>query len=106
MKIIRTWFKPQPNPSIINEAPSLTVPNMSMTPQEILLRFARGQSVPQFPISYLGEEIEAPDFKTMDILEQKMFIDNLNEDINTKTQKVQDLKDQLAKRIKDEESKD
>lgn len=50
-----------------NTEPSLTVPDMAMSVEEIMQRFTRGQTVTEFEPMYYDEEI--PDIDAMDLAE-------------------------------------
>lgn len=48
----------------VNDLPSLTVPGMTMSLEELLRRYVRGENVQTFQAVYTGEE-DVPDFASM-----------------------------------------
>lgn len=69
-KIVHTYtYNSKDFPGEKNSDPSLTVPDMAMSPAEIMRRFAQGRGVPQSPnLVFTGDEY-LPDMRTMDLVD-------------------------------------
>lgn len=63
-------------------SPSQTVPDMSMSLQELLARYTRGQSIPMFQPVYQGED-EMPDVSRMTKMEQLDYALELRQNIES-----------------------
>lgn len=81
---VKTWLNADqfPYQGEINDQPSATVPDQSMTVKEILNRFARGlplggQRVPVFD----GEEDDMPDIRTLDLAERQEMAENFKREL-------------------------
>lgn len=84
-----------------NNLPSLTEPNMALTPKQILERFATGRPVDvSSNLEYTGEEY-FPDIRTMDLTE----ISDLMEENALHISQLEDEIKQAQKRKKELESK-
>lgn len=59
---------------------SMTVPNMTMSPSEILERFTRGQQVATFTPVYRGED-EYPNIEAMDPMERLDYARSIKEQL-------------------------
>lgn len=53
-----------------NRSPSMTVPNQTLSLQELLKRYVRGQDVTVMPGVYHGEDHDMPDIEHMDAVER------------------------------------
>lgn len=63
-------YNSKPDKGEVNNVPSLTIPDQTMSLREILRRYAAGYPVEgQKEPQYLGEEDDMPDIKKMDLSE-------------------------------------
>ncbi|WNK13820.1 MAG: hypothetical protein [Microvirus sp.] len=91
----------------LNNLPSLTIPDQTMSVREIMQRFANGQpingngSTPQ----YYGEDLEIPDIKHMDLSDAEDYLKNSArkaKELERKYNKEQsDLKASIDKQTQD-----
>lgn len=81
-------FNYEPSKGQINNSPSETVPDQTMSIREILVRYARGLPITGGKPHYYDEEQYTPDIKTMDLAD-------LQELHETTRQEVQNLRSQL-----------
>lgn len=81
----------------VNVGPSMTVPDESMTPQELLLRFTQGKPIPNFQAVYSDDDL--PDLSSMDLVEIQQLKDQLKSDIN-------ELQEEISRRKNDEPNDD
>lgn len=93
----------------INHDPSMTVPDEALTPQQILQKFVKGQSVPSFKPEY--SEDDFPDWNQLDLVEQQEYIEEnkkrikeLEDDLKENQRKA--YEDQQNKRTKNDEQND
>ncbi len=63
--------------------PSQTVPDMTLSLQELVERYTRGQSVATFTPVYYGEEEEFADVSRMDPIERIEYARYIREQIST-----------------------
>jgi len=83
-----------PNPDEV----SVTVPDMTLTVKEILLRHTRGQLLPGTDAGYYESDINGeflPDFRTMDMTERDEYLENRKQrlsDVISKTKKHEKVK--------------
>lgn len=98
-----------PNDNEVNNLPSMTIPDQSLTVKEIMHRFARGLSTTQREGEYYGEE-DIPDLRGMDLSEIEDLklanladIARLQEELQTKEKKANYLRNQklLEKKFED-----
>jgi len=91
MKVIQTALSYSISDGENNNQPSLTVPDMAMSVQEILQRFATGRPIPDFSnnLHYGGEDYY-PDMKKLDLVEQQEIIE-----INNR--RIQELEDKIRR---------
>lgn len=80
---IQTPFTMQQHEEELNTLPSLTVPDQSMSVDEILQRFATGRPIPDLSskMTYTGDQY-LPDLKRLDLVEQQELIDRNKQHIN------------------------
>lgn len=100
---LRNMFSPVTDPGEINLEPSMTEPDMALTPQQILERFTAGRPLPQSEnLFYSGDEY-LPDFRTLDISEISDIIADTDMQIKELQQQVKDAK--KAKKDKEKQQK-
>lgn len=76
----------------VNNMPSMTIPDQSMTIPEIIDRFVRGipVNVGKVPIYDEGEDLlDGINPQTMDIVEKKAFVSNTKDELYSLNQKIQ-----------------
>lgn len=83
MKIFNVFNPPKDVVECRNEGVSMTVPDQSMTIQEILQRYARGlplggQRVPMYEDDDIGA---MPDIHTMDLADRQEYFESVREDV-------------------------
>lgn len=64
-----------------NDQPSETQPDMTLSLKEMVYRHHNGQHVPQFRVEYAENEEELINFKTLDIVEQQIYREQIQEEI-------------------------
>lgn len=74
----------------VNDQPSLTVPGMTMSLEELLRRYVRGENVQTFQAVYAGEE-DIPDFNAMSETDKIDMANDLAEFIAAQQIKQQPL---------------
>lgn len=115
MKKVNTWFNHEPTKGEVNNMPSLTIPDQTMTMREIMQRFASGQQILGNNTEPQYDDLESPysgiNLKTLDISERydlaeevQREYEELQEEIKNKritTQKEQ-IRKELMESIKKE----
>lgn len=74
-----------PHPKIMNFQPSLTIPDQSLTPRQLLVRHTKGLPLGgQWPAAYDDDDNDdiAPDWKKMDLAEREQFQKNATEELD------------------------
>lgn len=112
MKIV-TRRNYEPYAGSINELPSLTVPDLSLSMREILQRFTRGQAIPAGVVRedavYLGEQ-ETLDFERMDkqdlIEYSKELAEEAKEARSRMKKRADDFKEEEEKKKKKSKKQD
>lgn len=66
----------------VNNEPSMTIPDQTMSMREILQRFARGLPVDVKVPIYDGEDDYFPDLSKMDLVDRENWINNAKEEID------------------------
>lgn len=95
--VILTPFNFVPKMGVINNLPSLTIPDQSLSLSEILRRFATGQNIPAMRVDYHGED-EMPNLATLDLSEVDDYRISTGE-------KIQDIEMRMDNEIKANRSK-
>lgn len=102
---VKTWLNAEQFPveKEVNKMPSMTVPDQTMSIQEIMKRYARGLSLGgslRTPIYDNDEDFDndLPDIRTMDYAEREEFAQRAQDEIAIITQKVKSETD--AKKTK------
>lgn len=77
-------FNSTPAKGEVNTAPSMTVPDQSLTIREIMQRYARGIPLDSGRVPMYQEDDEfVPDLERMDLAEIEAYLDDLKERITT-----------------------
>lgn len=92
----------QPSPGYSPGGKSQTVPDQSMTPQEILLRFTQGKPVPGYQPQYY-DGVLMPDIDAMDLTELQEYKDRLSGQIDDLADTYDNLQEQITQRKKRDE---
>lgn len=71
MKKVRNWLNAEPAPGEINLLPSLTIPDDSMSVQEILHRHVRGLPLSGQKVPIYDQFSDLPDPRRLDLAEQQ-----------------------------------
>lgn len=98
----KTPYNAVPSKGEINSDPSMTVPDQSMSVQEIMRRYASGLPLggQRVPI-YHGEDEFLPDFDKLDLAEQQQY----KEAAAAERKRIErDLKKQADKKRKDQQA--
>lgn len=86
----------------INDQPSQTIPDQTMSLKEIIERHTRGlPALGREPI-YHGDDIEIPNFSTMDLAEQQEMRENLHDYVEEQQEKLRVLYSERKKRLADD----
>jgi hypothetical protein len=65
----------------VNNLPSLTIPDQTMSIREILERFSKGLSIEQGKVPiYEGEEDYLPDLKTLDLVDRAELLEQVRKE--------------------------
>lgn len=90
MKQKRTWFNPPEVIGEINNLPSETVPDQTLSVKEIMVRYARGLPLEgqRVPI-WNGEDDDMPDPRTLDLSERQDFAEQAKEELKQLKNKKQ-----------------
>lgn len=82
MKQKRTWFNPPDSVGEVNNQPSETVPDQTLSVKEIMVRYARGLPLEgqRVPI-WNGEEDDMPDPRTLDLAERQELAEEYREEL-------------------------
>lgn len=91
---IRTRFTSMflPKNMEINDEPSMTVPDMSMTVGELVKRFAQGLPLDGGKTPLWEEEGDMPDMVKLDLAERQQVIEEAVEEIKTIEKRVKERK--------------
>lgn len=91
---IRTRFTSMffPKNMEINDQPSMTVPDMSMTVGELVKRFAQGLPLDGGKTPLWEEEGDMPDMAKLDLAERQQVIEEAVEEIKTIEKRVKERK--------------
>lgn len=100
MQIRNQWTNRPKTKGEVNTLPSKTIPDQSLSVQEIMTRFAKGLSVggAKVPV-YHGEDEYLPEWKQMDLAEREEWINESKKDLA-------DLKQQLNEKAAKQKKKD
>jgi hypothetical protein len=71
----------------INNEPSLTIPDETMSIREILSRYSRGLSVDQ-KVPYFDEEDYHPDLSKMDLADREDYIEKVKQELKDLHEKL------------------
>lgn len=82
----------------VNNKPSLTVPDQSLSVKQILDRYARGLPLGGMKVPVYDGEEDVPDFNKLDLAERQELLEQTKQSITNI--KASLLKDQEEKRIK------
>jgi hypothetical protein len=97
----------------VNTQPSKTVPDQSLSVQEILRRYARGLPLSDVktPI-YEGEETYHPDLSKMDLADREAYLDEqveklrlLKQDLKARSEEIKKNREETTKKQKEAEKK-
>lgn len=94
-------FKEHPDPV------SLTVPDMSLSLPELVLRYTRGQYVSTYDAKY-DDDFELPDFSKMDTMDKIEYLKELDDSLADYTLRMKEKMDKakaVSKVIQAEEKK-
>lgn len=82
-----------PDKGEVNDQPSKTIPDQTMSIREIVARFQRGLPIDagKVPI-YHGEDIELPDIRKLDLVEIQEMKQQIGEDITNLENQYNELK--------------
>lgn len=82
---ITTWLNHQETgpQEEINNLPSQTQPDMTMSLEQLLVRHTRGQEVPTFEAIYMGDEEYFPNPKALDLTDIQQMKENTADYIRT-----------------------
>lgn len=88
-------------PDEFNDLPSDTVPDQSLSVQEIMRRHVQGRPLPKSrPMHYSGDQM-LPPFHQMDNMEQVDALKNLQQNLADKQNELETLKQKRAERRKE-----
>lgn len=75
MKKVKNWLNADEFEVVgeVNDLPSMTVPDDSMSIREILDRFARGLPIDGFRVPMYDEDNDMPDIRTLDFAERQQL---------------------------------
>lgn len=86
MRKIKHWLNYHEFPSVgeVNDMPSLTVPDETMSIREILVRYAKGLPLGGAKVEiWEGEDNDLPDIRTLDISERAELAEIYTEEIKS-----------------------
>lgn len=75
-------FDHQQEKGEVNNMPSETVPDQSMSIQEILLRHSRGLAINDARVPIFDEDNDLPDIRTLDLSERAEYAERYREEIS------------------------
>lgn len=86
---VRTWFNPPIRRCEVNDQPSMTIPDQTMSIREILDRFARGLPLggQRVPV-YNGEDDDLPDLQHMDLADREEYMESAADELRELKTKI------------------
>lgn len=81
--------------------PSKTIPDQTMTVREIMERYAKGLPIDgaKVPV-YDGEDVDMPDLRTLDISEREELRQQLDDDVSTTKNRLQEIAKERAEKTR------
>lgn len=79
----------------VNDLPSLTIPDQTMTIPEILERYARGLPIGGVNEGYYDEEDDLPDPRTLDLEERAQLVEQFERELS----EVKNRKNELSTNV-------
>lgn len=108
MKKVRTWFNHEPTKGEVNNQPSLTVPDQTMSMREIMLRYASGLPISGNNAEPQYDDLDSPyaglNLNTLDLSERYDLADEVQREYEElqeeiKTKRITTQKDQIRKEL-------
>lgn len=89
----------------INNQPSVTKPDLSLTIQEILMRYTQGRPVPQLSDYDYHGDLNLPDVRTLDPVDREALYEYAKRQVVELTKSVDEKKKARAKLIEENNNK-
>lgn len=81
----------------INDQPSLTVPDQTMSLRTIVERYTRGLPIDGAKVPIYDEENDLPDFRTLDLAERQEYAEQYAEELKHLAKKAKKAEEKVAK---------